>query len=66
MVMTFITGRTGWQGVYVPEILARGITPVDWMGYLRQQRRWARSVLDFKLRRTSEIRQPTTLARAGP
>jgi len=39
-----------WQGVYVPEILARGITPVDWPSYLGQQRRWARSVLDLKLR----------------
>jgi len=40
----------GWQGVYVPEILARGLAPVDWQSYLRQQRRWARSVLDIKLR----------------
>lgn len=40
----------GWEGIYVPEVLARGLTPVDWAGYLRQQRRWARSVLDIKLR----------------
>lgn len=40
----------GWQGVYVPKILARGLTPVDWNGYLNQQRRWARSVLDIKFR----------------
>ncbi len=39
-----------WRGVYVPEILARGLTPVDWRGYLTQQRRWARSVLDIKFR----------------
>ena len=39
-----------WNGVYVPEILARGLTPVDWQSYLGQQRRWARSVLDLKLR----------------
>ena len=25
------------QGVYQPEILAKGITPVDWPGYLTQQ-----------------------------
>jgi cellulose synthase/poly-beta-1,6-N-acetylglucosamine synthase-like glycosyltransferase len=50
MVMTLYYRAHGWRGVYVPQILARGITPVDWMGYLRQQRRWARSVLDFKLR----------------
>jgi cellulose synthase/poly-beta-1,6-N-acetylglucosamine synthase-like glycosyltransferase len=38
------------RGVYVPEILALGTTPVDWRAYLRQQRRWARSLLDLKLR----------------
>jgi hypothetical protein len=27
-----------------------GITPVDWSGYLRQQLRWSRAVLDLKLR----------------
>jgi cellulose synthase (UDP-forming) len=42
--------RRGWQGVYIPQILARGLTPVDWNGYLTQQRRWARSVLDIKYR----------------
>jgi hypothetical protein len=40
----------GWHGVYVPQILARGLTPVDWHTYLGQQRRWARSVLDLKVR----------------
>lgn len=40
----------GWDGVYVPEVLATGLTPVDWDGYLTQQRRWARSVLDVKFR----------------
>ena len=40
----------GWTGVYVPERLAAGLTPVDMDGYLTQQRRWARSVLDVKLR----------------
>jgi cellulose synthase/poly-beta-1,6-N-acetylglucosamine synthase-like glycosyltransferase len=50
MVMTLLYRTSGWRGVYVPQILARGLTPADWGGYLRQQRRWARSVLDFKLR----------------
>ena len=40
----------GGSGVYVPEVLAAGLTPVDWKTYLRQQRRWARSVLDVKFR----------------
>ncbi len=38
----------GWQGVYLPQILAKGLTPVDWNGYLTQQLRWARSVIDVK------------------
>ncbi len=38
----------GWKGVYLPEILAKGLTPVDWNGFLIQQRCWARSVLDIK------------------
>lgn len=40
----------GWEGVYVPETLALGLTPVDWASYFTQQRRWARSVFDIKLR----------------
>jgi cellulose synthase (UDP-forming) len=40
----------GWKGVYLPKILAKGLTPVDWSGFLIQQRRWARSVLDIKFR----------------
>ena len=40
----------GWKGVYLSKILARGLTPVDWSGFLIQQRRWARSVLDIKFR----------------
>jgi cellulose synthase (UDP-forming) len=51
LMISYLYRSHGWRGVYVPEILARGITPVDWKGYLTQQRRWARSVLDIKLRR---------------
>jgi cellulose synthase/poly-beta-1,6-N-acetylglucosamine synthase-like glycosyltransferase len=50
LLITVHYRRKGWQGVYVPRILARGMTPVDWRGYLTQQRRWARSVLDLKFR----------------
>jgi cellulose synthase (UDP-forming) len=50
LLITLFYRDKGWKGVYVPEILARGLTPVDWNGYLTQQRRWARSVLDVKLR----------------
>jgi len=51
LLITYHYRAAGWQGVYVPKIRARGLTPVDWAGYLTQQRRWARSVLDIKFRR---------------
>lgn len=50
LLLTVQYRAAGWQGVYVPEVLARGLTPVDWPGYLQQQLRWARSVLDVKFR----------------
>jgi hypothetical protein len=50
LLITILYRAAGWRGVYVPEVLAEGITPVDWTGYLTQQRRWARSVLDVKIR----------------
>ncbi len=40
----------GWKGVYVPEILARGLVPADIATYLRQQYRWAHSVFDLLFR----------------
>lgn len=49
LLITFFYRALGWKGVYIPRILARGLTPVDWEGYLKQQLRWARSVLDIKL-----------------
>jgi cellulose synthase (UDP-forming) len=50
LLIALLYKRARWEGVYVPRILARGLTPVDWSGYLTQQRRWARSVLDVKFR----------------
>jgi cellulose synthase (UDP-forming) len=50
LLITIYYRAARWRGVYVPETLALGITPVDWKGYLTQQRRWARSVLDVKFR----------------
>jgi len=48
LYLTMLYRAHGWRGVYVPRILALGTTPVDWGGYLGQQRRWTRSVLDLK------------------
>jgi cellulose synthase (UDP-forming) len=50
LLITMHYRGAGWRGVYVPERLAAGLTPVDMAGYLTQQRRWARSVLDIKMR----------------
>ncbi|HEX7980799.1 MAG TPA: glycosyltransferase [Gemmatimonadaceae bacterium] len=50
-----------WRGIYVPEILAMGMTPVDWRAYTRQQRRWARALLDLKLRVLPKVAPRMTL-----
>ena len=35
----------GWRSIYVPEVLAVGLGPVDMAGYVSQQLRWARGCL---------------------
>lgn len=50
LLITLRYRAKGWRGVYVPEILVLGTTPVDWRTYLRQQVRWTKSVIDLKLR----------------
>jgi Glycosyl transferase family group 2 len=62
LLLTLRYRTAGWQGVYVSRILARGLVPVDWRGYLTQQRRWVRSVLDLKLRRRVEASSKLPLA----
>jgi cellulose synthase/poly-beta-1,6-N-acetylglucosamine synthase-like glycosyltransferase len=57
LLITLLYQASGWEGVYVPKILVRGLTPVDWEGYLTQQRRWARSVLDVKFRIHPKLRK---------
>jgi cellulose synthase (UDP-forming) len=36
----------GWQGAYVPEVVARGLVPEDLAGFVQQQLKWARGVYD--------------------
>ena len=50
LLITLKYRANGWDGVYIPKIMAKGITPVDWQGYLKQQLRWSHSVLDIKMR----------------
>lgn len=46
----FITGLymhcKKWKSVYVPEVLAEGLAPEDFLSYYKQQFRWARGALD--------------------
>ena len=56
MLITYLYRENDWSGVYVPEIRAWGLTPVNWSGYLSQQLRWSRSVLDIKFRVLPRIR----------
>ncbi|HLE24858.1 MAG TPA: glycosyltransferase [Thermodesulfobacteriota bacterium] len=55
ILLTLLYRGHGWKGVYVPKILARGLAPVDWNGYLTQQLRWARSGLDIAFRIHSQL-----------
>ncbi len=50
LLLTLLYRNRGWEGVYVPEVLAQGLAPTEWGTYLNQQRRWARSLLDIKLK----------------
>lgn len=36
----------GWKSVYVPEVLAEGLAPEDFLSYCKQQFRWARGSLE--------------------
>ncbi|MFZ0390866.1 MAG: glycosyltransferase [Calditrichia bacterium] len=55
LLLTLHYRKLGWKGVYVPKILARGLTPEAWSGYLHQQLRWARSVMDLKFRNSKSL-----------
>ena len=41
--------RRGWRSVYVPEVLAEGLGPLDVGSYFGQQRRWALGSLEILL-----------------
>ncbi|MEX0930376.1 MAG: glycosyltransferase [Candidatus Paceibacterota bacterium] len=42
--------QRGWKSVYVPEVLAEGLAPEDFLSYYKQQHRWARGGLDVIFR----------------
>lgn len=37
----------GWQGVFIPEVLAVGLAPDNWSAFLNQQFRWSYSMFDL-------------------
>jgi cellulose synthase (UDP-forming) len=41
--------QLGWKSIYVPEILAEGLAPEDFLSYYKQQYRWARGSIDLGL-----------------
>jgi cellulose synthase (UDP-forming) len=40
----------GWQSVYVPEVVSRGLVPADLDSFLKQQLKWSRGVHDVLFR----------------
>jgi len=40
----------GWQSIYVPEIVARGLVPEDLDSFLRQQLKWSRGIYEVLFR----------------
>jgi cellulose synthase (UDP-forming) len=61
LLITLLYKNREWRGVYVPQILARGLAPVDWAGYLTQQLRWSRSIIDVKLRLHQRLARNSSL-----
>jgi cellulose synthase (UDP-forming) len=40
----------GWQSIYVPEVVSRGLVPSDLDSYLKQQLKWSRGVYEVLFR----------------
>ena len=47
--MSLVLDRLGWTSVYVSEVLAHGLGPVDVRSFFKQQARWARGGLEILL-----------------
>jgi cellulose synthase (UDP-forming) len=59
--VSLVLKRLRWTSVYVSEVLATGLGPVDVRGYFSQQKRWARGGLEILMRR-----RPFFLGMGGP
>ncbi len=62
----FITGlyihERGYKSVYVPEVLAEGLAPEDFLSYYKQQFRWARGSMDIIFRHNLFAKSKLTLS----
>ena len=50
-----------WKSVYVPEVLAEGLAPEDFLTYYKQQFRWARGSLEVALKYNPMFRRGLSL-----
>lgn len=50
----------GWKSVYVPEVLAEGLAPEDFLSYYKQQFRWARGSLEVIFKYNPLLRKGLT------
>jgi cellulose synthase (UDP-forming) len=44
---SLLVHQKGWKSVYVPEVLAKGLAPEDFLSYSKQQFRWARGSMEI-------------------
>lgn len=62
----FVTGmflhERGWKSCYVPEVLAEGLAPEDFLSYYKQQFRWARGSMDVLFKYKFIIRKGLNFA----
>lgn len=54
--------ENGWKSVYVPEVLAEGLAPEDFLSYYKQQHRWARGSLEVIFRYNPLFRRGLSVA----
>lgn len=50
----------GWRSVYVPEVLAEGLAPDDFLNYYKQQFRWTRGSLEVIFKYNPLLRRGLT------
>lgn len=46
---------SGYKGVYVPTVLARGEGPLNWVDYFNQQMRWSYGLFEILFRHTPKL-----------